>query len=117
MNNYNFMSVANNGSAAVACQAGQQNTTACFDPTSEYWYGILDVPHRFIVAPIFQLPFGKDHKIGKSAVGNAIGRRMDDRGGVQLPERVPDRRLAEQLGHQPAAATRCGRTSRAGASA
>jgi len=72
VNNYNFMSVANNGSAAAACQSGQQNTTACFDPTSEFSYGILDVPHRFIVAPIFQLPFGKDHKIGKSAVGNAL---------------------------------------------
>jgi hypothetical protein len=28
------------------------------------------VPHRFIVAPIFQLPFGKD-KIGR-ALGNAV---------------------------------------------
>ena len=72
VNNYNFMAVANNGTAAAACQAGQQNTTTCFDPSSEYCYGILDVPHRFIVAPIFQLPFGKDHKIGKSAIGNAM---------------------------------------------
>src|SRR5205823_6824538 len=72
VNNYNFMAVANNGTAAPACQAGQQNTTTCYDPSSEYSYGILDVPHRIIIAPIFQLPFGKDHAIGKSAVGNAI---------------------------------------------
>jgi len=72
INNYNFMSVSNNGQPAAACQAGQQFTTACFDPTSEYSYGILDVPHRIIIAPMAQLPFGKDHKIGKSAVGNAL---------------------------------------------
>ena len=60
VNNYNFMAVSSNGSAAPACSAGQQFTTACYDPTSEYSYGILDVPHRFIVAPIVELPFGKN---------------------------------------------------------
>ena len=31
---------------------------------------MLDTPHRFVVAPIVALPFGKDHKIGKSRMGN-----------------------------------------------
>ena len=53
MNNYNYVA------SAPACAAGQQFTTACYDPNSEWGYGILDVPHRIIIAPIFELPFGK----------------------------------------------------------
>jgi hypothetical protein len=63
MNNYNYIS------SAPACQGGQQFTTACYDPRSEYGAGILDVPHRVIVAPIAELPFGK----GKPWVQNGIG--------------------------------------------
>jgi len=44
----------------------------CFDPLVDYDYGILDTPHRFVVAPIVALPFGKDHKIGKSRIGNLL---------------------------------------------
>jgi hypothetical protein len=66
LNNYNYM--AN----MPACAAGQQLTTTCFDPLVDYTSGILDVPHRFIVAPIVQLPFGKNHRLGKSAVGNLL---------------------------------------------
>jgi hypothetical protein len=44
----------------------------CFDPLVDYTNGILDTPHRFVVAPIVALPFGKDHKIGKSPVGNLL---------------------------------------------
>ena len=29
---------------------------------AEYGYGILDVPHRIIIAPIVELPFGKGKK-------------------------------------------------------
>jgi hypothetical protein len=50
VNNYNYIA------SAPACQVGQQFTTACYDPTAEYQTGILDVPHRIIVAPIWQLP-------------------------------------------------------------
>ena len=72
VNNYNYMATSNNGTAAPACAGGAQNTTTCYDPTVDYTNGLLDVPHRFIVAPIVQLPFGKDHKIGKSTFGNAV---------------------------------------------
>jgi hypothetical protein len=63
MNNYNYVA------SMPACQSGQQFTTACYDPRSEYGNGILDVPHRVIVAPIFELPFGK-------------GRAMANKGGA-----------------------------------
>jgi hypothetical protein len=53
MNNYNYIS------SAPACAAGQQFSTACYDPRAEYGPGVLDVPHRIIIAPIFELPFGK----------------------------------------------------------
>ena len=67
MNNYNYVS------SAPACQAGQQFTTACYDPRSEYGYGLLDVPHRVIIAPIFELPFGKGRKYASnSSLADAI---------------------------------------------
>jgi hypothetical protein len=67
MNNYNYIS------SSPACQAGQQFTTACYDPNAEYGYGILDVPHRVIIAPIAELPFGKGKKYASnSGVADAI---------------------------------------------
>jgi hypothetical protein len=56
MNNYNYVS------SAPACASGQQFSSACYDPLSEWGYGILDVPHRVIIAPQFELPFGKGKK-------------------------------------------------------
>jgi trimeric autotransporter adhesin len=61
VNNYNY------NPSVPACAAGQQYTTACYDPRADWGYGILDVPHRIIVAPIFELPFGK----GKSFANNS----------------------------------------------
>jgi hypothetical protein len=66
LNNYNY------DASFPACAAGQQLTTRCFDPLFEYGYGILDVPHRFIVAPIVELPFGKNHKWAQSGIGNLL---------------------------------------------
>jgi hypothetical protein len=60
LNNYNY------DASKPACSSGQQFTTACYDPRAEYGYGILDVPHRIIVAPIVELPFGKGHKYASS---------------------------------------------------
>jgi trimeric autotransporter adhesin len=56
MNNYNFLSYM------PACAAGQDFTTACYNPDSEFGYSLLDVPHRVILAPIVQLPFGSGRK-------------------------------------------------------
>jgi hypothetical protein len=56
MNNYNFLSYM------PACAAGQDFTTACYNPDSEFAYSLLDVPHRVIIAPIIQLPFGNGRK-------------------------------------------------------
>ncbi|HMF97279.1 MAG TPA: TonB-dependent receptor [Vicinamibacterales bacterium] len=67
INNYNYVS------SAPVCQAGQQFTTACYDPNAEYGYGILDVPHRVIIAPIAELPFGKGKKwASDNGVADAI---------------------------------------------
>jgi len=56
VNNYNYLSYM------PACAAGQQFTTACYDPDAEYGNGVLDVPHRVILAPIVELPFGSGRK-------------------------------------------------------
>ena len=62
VNNYNYMA------SMPACAGGQQFTTACFDPLAEYTYGILDVPHRVIIAPIVQLP----SPANKSGIANLL---------------------------------------------
>jgi hypothetical protein len=53
VNNYNYVA------SMPQCGAGQQFTTACYDPFAEYGYSILDVPHRVLIAPMYQLPFGE----------------------------------------------------------
>src|SRR5262249_39653415 len=57
MNNYNY------DASQPACTSGSaidRYNSMCFDPMVDYTYGILDVPHRIIIAPIVNLPFGKD---------------------------------------------------------
>lgn len=56
VNNYNYLTWA------PECADGQEFTTACYDPRAEFGYSILDVPHRLIVAPIVELPFGSGRK-------------------------------------------------------
>jgi hypothetical protein len=45
-----------------ACAAGIIPAPAT--PGAEYGYSILDVPHRVILAPMVQLPFGQGHRYG-----------------------------------------------------
>jgi hypothetical protein len=56
INNYNYVA------SMPACGSSNPFTTACFNPLSEYGIGVLDVTHRMIFAPIWQLPFGKDRR-------------------------------------------------------
>ena len=65
VNNYNY----------IASMPGCTTTSyaACFNPLVDYGYGVLDVPHRVIIAPIWQLPFGKDRRFGnKSRLVDAL---------------------------------------------
>ena len=70
MNNYNY------DSSQPACPAGMSRvdeySAKCYDPLVDYGIGLLDVPHRFIASPIFELPFGRNHRIGKSDLGNLL---------------------------------------------
>jgi trimeric autotransporter adhesin len=56
LNSYNYIA------SMPRCAAGAQFTSACYDPYAEYGYGIVDVPHRVILAPIVELPFGQNRK-------------------------------------------------------
>jgi hypothetical protein len=60
LNNYNYLA------SMPHCTAGTQFNTACYDSRSEYGRGMLDVPHRVIIAPIFELPFGRNRKFANS---------------------------------------------------
>jgi hypothetical protein len=70
MNQYNY------DNTQPACTAGMSRVdeyaAKCYDPLVDYTVGLLDVPHRFIASPIFELPFGKNHRIGKSSIGNLL---------------------------------------------
>jgi trimeric autotransporter adhesin len=66
VNNYNYIS------SRPACVDGQEFTTACYDPSAEFGYGIVDVPHRLNFAPIFELPFGTGKRWGQSRVADYI---------------------------------------------
>jgi hypothetical protein len=59
LNNYNYVA------SAPACQGN--TLAACYAPTAEYGYSMLDVPHRVIVAPTFELPFGKGKRWGSQS--------------------------------------------------
>jgi hypothetical protein len=66
VNNYNYLPWA------PKCAAGQEFTTACYDPRAEYGYSILDVPHRVILTPIVELPFGSGRKWTTGRAGNLL---------------------------------------------
>jgi hypothetical protein len=48
LNNYNYIA------SMPACTT--TNAAACFNPLVDYGHGVLDLPHRVIVAPIWQVP-------------------------------------------------------------
>jgi hypothetical protein len=56
LNNYNYIA------SMPRCAAGARFASACYDPYAEYGHGMLDVPHRVILAPIVELPFGQNRK-------------------------------------------------------
>jgi hypothetical protein len=64
MNNYNYIA------AAPACTT--TNFAACYNPDADYTYSILDVPHRVILAPVAELPFGRGKKWGNSGAADWI---------------------------------------------
>ena len=43
-----------------------------YNPDADYTYGVLDVPHRVIIAPVVELPFGQNRKWAKSGVADWI---------------------------------------------
>jgi len=43
-----------------------------YNPDAEYAYSINDVPHRVIIAPMIELPFGPNHRWAKSGVADWV---------------------------------------------
>jgi hypothetical protein len=48
------------------------NAQNAYDIDAEYGYSLLDVPHKLVLSPIFQLPFGEGKKWATEGVGAAI---------------------------------------------
>ena len=66
MNNYNYIR------SMPACKAGQQFTTACYDPLAEYGISMLDVPHRVLLTPMVELPFGTGRRWANGRVADLL---------------------------------------------
>ncbi len=102
MNNYNYLA------SAPACAAGQEFTTACYDPDSEYGISMLDVPHRVIIAPVIELPFGTGRKWAQGRAadlligGWTISAAINLQSGFPLNVQAPaDSRLGGQVANRP----------------
>ena len=48
------------------------NAQNAYDVDAEYAYSILDVPHKLVLSPIFQLPFGEGKRWASSGAAAAI---------------------------------------------
>ncbi len=48
------------------------NAQNAYDLEAEYARGLLDVPHKVVISPIFELPFGEGRRWAKSGVGAAL---------------------------------------------
>ncbi len=59
LNNYNYIA------SMPACTT--TNFAACYNPDADYGTSLLDVPHRVIIAPVVELPFGKGKKWGSDS--------------------------------------------------
>ena len=60
-----------------------------YDLDAEYTIGLLDVPHKIVISPIIELPFGEGKRWAQSGVGAAHPRRLDDLVDHRLRERLP----------------------------
>lgn len=52
--------------------ATNANAQNAYDIDAEYSIGLLDVPHKIVLSPIIELPFGEGKKWANSGVGAAI---------------------------------------------
>jgi len=59
LNNYNYIS------SMPACT--NTNAAACYNPDADNAVSLLDVPHRVIIAPIYQVPVGRGKKYGSNS--------------------------------------------------
>ena len=66
MNNYNYIP------SMPPCTAGQEFTTACYDPLAEYGLSMLDVPHRVLLSPVAELPFGEGKRWANDGLANLL---------------------------------------------
>jgi len=71
--NYTFSRLKDNFFAETnTYSAVNGNAQNAYDVGAEYATSILDVPHKLVLSPIWQLPFGEGKKWATSGVGAAI---------------------------------------------
>jgi hypothetical protein len=71
--NYTYSRLKDNFYAETNTYAAANgNAQNAYDLAAEYATSILDVPHKLVLSPIWQLPFGEGKKWATSGVGAAI---------------------------------------------
>jgi hypothetical protein len=102
VNNYNYIA------SMPECAAGLQFTTACYDPFSEYANSTLDVPHRVLIAPMYQLPFGAGKKWANGRTADLLAGGWTVTASITLQSGFPiniqqaaDARLGGQNANRP----------------
>jgi hypothetical protein len=61
-----------------------------YNPDAEYAYSLLDVPHRLIIAPSVELPFGRGKKYGaNSSIVDALAGGWQITAAINIPSGFP----------------------------
>jgi hypothetical protein len=71
--NYTYSRLKDNQFAESNSYSGTRaEAQNAYDLEAEYGVGLLDVPHKLVFSPIFELPFGEGKRWASSGVGAAI---------------------------------------------
>ncbi len=71
--NYTFSTLKDNQFGETnSYQSTNGNMQNAYDLAAEYTTSLLDVPHKIVISPIIELPFGEGKKWAQSGIGAAI---------------------------------------------
>jgi hypothetical protein len=71
--NYTYSTLKDNQFGETnSYQATNGNMQNAYDLDAEYTTSLLDVPHKIVISPIIELPFGEGKKWAQSGIGAAL---------------------------------------------
>ncbi len=97
---------------ATSSRSNATEMQNAYNLDAEYAIGLLDVPHKITMAPIFELPFGEGKRWASSGVGAAILGDWTVSSIVALRKRLPDFAVRAER-RTPASSRACSAQTRA----